>query len=405
MNIVLLTHPDFLGSNSQPRFARMLLEAYRARGHRAELRQPEAQLRRVFSRGGLAKWAGYVDQYVFFAVHLRRCMSADPPDTLYVVCDQALGPWVPLLSHRPHVIHCHDLLALRSALGQVPQNPTAWSGRLYQRWIRAGFRRGRHFISISERTRDELHRWGGVRGVTSEVVPNGLNHRYERMDPAEAMRGLLAAGVEPPAAGFALHVGGGQWYKNTEGVLALYEQWATALGRLRRPVPWLVVVGPPPGEALRQRMAGWPKGWRALWLQGLDAAALQALYSSALLLLFPSLAEGFGWPIAEGLACGCPVVTTEDAPMTEVGGTFAHYLPLRAPDQTLERWALAAVPLLIWLLDRPAAEREAAAAAGQRWAARYDPALAIERYLQIYAHVLTLERPATGRSIPREITP
>ena len=405
MNIVLLTHPDFLGSNSQPRFARMLLEAYRSRGHQTELRQPVALLRRVVTRGGLAKWAGYVDQYIFFALALRRRMAADPAGTLYVVCDQALGPWVPLLAHRPHVIHCHDLLALRSALGLVPQNPTGWSGRLYQRWIRAGFRRGRHFISISERTREELHRWGGVRPVTSEVVPNGLNHCYRRMAETEAAQWLRAAGLALPEAGFALHVGGGQWYKNTEGVIALYEQWAAAMAALGRPVPGLVVVDPPPGDALRQRMVGWPKAWRASWLQGVDAPTLQALYSSALFLLFPSLAEGFGWPIAEGLACGCAVVTTDDAPMTEVGGTLAHYLPLRTPEQSLERWALAAVPLLMRLLDRPQAEREADAVAAQRWAARYEPALAVERYLQIYANVLALEQPARGRTTTREITP
>ena len=43
-------------------------------------------------------------------------------------------------------------------------------------------------------------------------------------------------------------------------------------------------------------------------------------------LLFPSLAEGFGWPVAEAQACGCPVVTSNRAPMTEVGGLAATYI-------------------------------------------------------------------------------
>ena len=43
-------------------------------------------------------------------------------------------------------------------------------------------------------------------------------------------------------------------------------------------------------------------------------------------LLFPSLQEGFGWPIAEALACGCPVVTSSKPPMTDVGGDAALYI-------------------------------------------------------------------------------
>ena len=41
-------------------------------------------------------------------------------------------------------------------------------------------------------------------------------------------------------------------------------------------------------------------------------------YVGASLFLFPSLAEGFGWPIAEAMASGCPVITTNKRPMTEV---------------------------------------------------------------------------------------
>ena len=53
---------------------------------------------------------------------------------------------------------------------------------------------------------------------------------------------------------------------------------------------------------------------------------LQSLYSLASLLLFPSHHEGFGWPILEAMACGCPVVTTERPPMTEVAGSAGFYI-------------------------------------------------------------------------------
>ena len=53
---------------------------------------------------------------------------------------------------------------------------------------------------------------------------------------------------------------------------------------------------------------------------------INALYSLACVLLFPSIEEGFGWPIVEAMACGCPVVTTKREPMKEAGGNAAIYL-------------------------------------------------------------------------------
>lgn len=397
MKLVLYTHPDFVGSASQSRFARMLVEAYRARGHAAELRQPRARVRRL-AGGRLAKWAGYVDQYLLFPWELRRAAAHDPQDTLYVFCDQAIGPWVPALAHRPHVVHCHDLLALRSALGLVPENPTSATGRLYQRYIRAGFRRARHFISISEKTRADLHRYGAVDALTSEVVYNGLNHPYAPLPREAADAALRQAGIALDGRPFLLHVGGGQWYKHTAGVLALYDGLARRLLAQGRTVPALCVVGPPPGPALRERIAALPPGAVVHVHGGVAAPTLQALYSTAEALLFPSLAEGFGWPIAEGLACGCPVLTTGEAPMTEVGGREAHYLPRWRRDQPLEAWAQHGVEVLDRLLGRSDEQRRRDAEAARFWARRFDPATTIDRYLQVYAEVLAREGARTLRA-------
>jgi glycosyltransferase involved in cell wall biosynthesis len=52
-------------------------------------------------------------------------------------------------------------------------------------------------------------------------------------------------------------------------------------------------------------------------------AALPALYSGAEALIYPSLYEGFGLPILEAMACGCPVITSNISSMAEVGGNAA----------------------------------------------------------------------------------
>ena len=139
-----------------PRFTRMLRSAYEARGHSVTIWSPDDWFHRRFSHTGLAKWAGYLDQYWLFPWAVRRRLTSTPDDTLFVFCDQALGPWVPLVSDRPHVVHAHDLLALRSALGDFPENPTRLTGRIYQRFIRRGFQKARHFISVSKKTQEDL---------------------------------------------------------------------------------------------------------------------------------------------------------------------------------------------------------------------------------------------------------
>lgn len=395
MNLVFYSHPTFLGLRSQAHFARMLVEQCRTRGHTVALRQPSATVRARVRSGPLAKWAGYVDQYLLFPRAMREQMRHDPRDTLYVFCDQALGPWVPHAASRPHVVHCHDLLALRSALGDIAENPTSATGRVYQRFIRWGFRHARHFISISHKSRADLHHFGGVEPHTSEVVYNGLNHPYQPLPIEAARQRLRDAKLPVDERRCVLHVGGGQWYKNSAGVVHLYARYAEAVLRGGgRPLPlWL--VSPPPGTATESALASLPRDAEVRFFRGLDADTLEALYSYAEVLLFPSLEEGFGWPIIEAMACGCPVITTGEAPMNEVGGDVAAYLPRLRRGDDVQLWAQVGAQLLMDLLNRPVDERARQAERGHAWVRQFAADTAIDNYLSIYQRVLALEATAS----------
>jgi glycosyltransferase involved in cell wall biosynthesis len=301
-----------------------------------------------------------------------------------VFCDQALGPWMPLVRNRPHVVHAHDLLALRSSLGEFPENRTALSGRIYQRYIRRGFQTARHFISISSKTRDDLHRCGQIRPSTSEVVYNGLNYPYGPMPREDARRALVAAGLPDSPGGILLHVGGGQWYKNLAGTIALYASYAA---QAPDPLP-LWCISPPPDSKVREALARVPPRGRVSFYQGLSEATLQAAYSNAAALLFPSLAEGFGWPIIEAQACGCPVVTTDEPPMSEVGGGNATYLPRLKSGDDVAKWASQGAAVLLGLLGRTDAQRQESMKLGCAWAQRFTAESAIDTYLSIYERVL-----------------
>lgn len=383
----MFCHPDFMTSQSMPRFAQMLTSAYRARGHRVQVWAPKPRLFKWAPHRRLAKWAGYVDQYVIFPLWVRRAAKQVAPDTLFVFCDQALGPWVPLVADRPHVVHAHDFLALRSALGDVPENPTSITGRVYQNYIRRGFRRGRHFISISEKTQEDLHRFGGVAAASSDVVYNGLNFPYAPLPVEKSDPVLGAAGLEPPSSGFLLHVGGGQWYKNLAGVIALYGEYVASA---TNPLP-LWCVSPEPNADIKVLLRKLPAGL-VRFARNLDSLTLQAMYSRASALLFPSLAEGFGWPIIEAMACGCPVITTDEAPMNEVGGEAACYLPrLRVGDDRAE-WGRHGAKVLSGLLAENPEQKARRRATGYAWVKRFDANRAIDGYLSIYQRIVDMHR-------------
>ena len=371
-----------------PRFARMIGTALQTKGYEVDYWAPQAHAHAWLKQTRLAKWAGYVDQYLIFPLQIKVRLMKRPSDTLYVLCDQALGPWVPLVKHLPHVVHAHDLLALRSALGQIPENPTSATGRLYQRYIRWGFKKARHFICVSQRTQEDLAKHGQVQAQTSRVVYNGLNYPYKPVPRAQAIQMLDRAGLSGSAHGMILHVGGGQWYKNTVGIIHLYACYAA---RHAQPLPlWMVSPHPSNAQAL-EALAQVPPQGRVHFYQGIDNTTLEAAYSVASVFLFPSLAEGFGWPLVEAQACGCPVITTDDAPMNEVAGPQASYLPVLQADEGLRAWAEHGADVMEAILQLDEREQAAQRQQGMAWAGQFTTHKAIEAYLSIYQSVFTLE--------------
>ncbi len=385
MNIVFFAHPAFLGHQSMPRFAQMLAEGMAARGHTVAVWAPEAVFSRLPAPGALRKWLGYLDQYAAFPAQVRRRLRACPPDTLFVFTDHALGPWVPLVAGRPHAVHCHDFLAQRSALGEIPENPTGWTGRRYQALIRRGYAQGRNFISVSRSTEADLRRFLPTPPVRSEVVYNGLNQNFTPQDPVTARARLVRQTGLPLANGYLLHVGGNQWYKNRQGVLALYNAW-----RARSARAWpLLFVGQAPDAALAAAHAAGPYRADVYFLAHADDELVRLAYAGAQAFLFPSLAEGFGWPIAEAMASGCPVVTTAEAPMTEVAGTAGFLVPRRPiADGPAAAWAAEAARTVEQVAALAPPVRAEAVAAGLANARRFEAARSLDRIEIIYQDIV-----------------
>ena len=165
------------------------------------------------------------------------------------------------------------------------------------------------FLTVSNYSKEEMKRFLDIPRRKVLVTYEGFEASTFYPRSQKEVAGFLCRRTLPKK--YFLFVGSGDPRKNMEII-------PEALGRAAIDVPLVV--------------AGW-SGWSGknvwggvLFLGYVGDDELAHLYSGALALIFPSRYEGFGLPILEAMACGCPVVTTQEASMPEVAGDAAFYM-------------------------------------------------------------------------------
>ncbi len=375
LHVVLVGNyaPD--GQASMTRFATLMRDGLAARGVRVTPVQPRvvAAGRRAAAHGA-GKWLGYVDKLLLFPPALRRAAREEPGERLVVhICDHSNAVYVPWVRHVSHVVTCHDLLAVRSARGEFDATRTRWSGRVLQAGIVSGLRGAGAIVCDSEATRADVRRIVRDTAHVGRIHP-GVSGAFTPKAGAAAAPEVraFASGGRP----YILHVGGNQWYKHRAGVVAIYRRLVADLAD----PPLLVFAGRPVSTDLRATITRAGLGARVHDIPDLTDADLAALYSSAALLLFPSLAEGFGWPVLEAMACGCRVVASGRAPLTEIAGDAATFVdPTDIP---------GAAATVAHVLDESPAARAEYVAAGLARASRFGVDRMIDGYLRVYRALL-----------------
>ena len=315
MRILLIGNyvPD--AQESMQRYATMLQAGLTEAGHEVTLATPRRLLNRSARAAvGVWKWVGYFDKYVLSAPQLSR--AAQRADVVHV-CDHANSIYVPKRSRVPYVVTCHDLLAVRGALGEDTDCETGFAGRQLQKWILSGLGRATALACVSLATWHDAKRLIGDYRGTLVIAPNALSYPYRRLDPQAIVERLAAVPAVGNPGGYLLHVGSNLRRKNREGVLRTVSHvGARWRGRV-------VFAGQPLTSELRQLAERLQIADRIVEVSKPSDQLLEALYNGALALLFPSRFEGFGWPIIEAQACGCPVICTNREPLPEVAGDGA----------------------------------------------------------------------------------
>ncbi len=280
------------------RYARELLRALAVRGAEVEL----------FGLPGDADEAAAREQLWGLPLGLHRGWRVEP-DSIDVFHSTAWN--VPPGLQVPMVFTCHDLTFLTHPACHTLDNKIHCLTGLLSANLA-----GAHFLAVSQATADELHRQLGIDAGRIEVIHHAPSPDLKPLPRNQARRRLHERFRIDGAP--ILAVGTLEPRKNLGRLLDAY---AGLDEDLRRAHPLVLAGG-----------GGWKNEELLARCDGIDTAHrldpeadedLALLYSAAAVFAYPSLAEGFGLPVVEAMACGAPVVTSNVSSLPEVAGEAA----------------------------------------------------------------------------------
>lgn len=227
---------------------------------------------------------------------------------------------IPLTYRGPAAATVHDL-----GFHFFPETHTRFQ-RLYLRWsTRHNARRSRRVIADSQATRKDLSRLYEIPTSKIHVVYPGIDPQLApERDPAILEHVRRQYGIE---TSYLLYLGTLQPRKNLERLIEAYVRsnvtaqlvLAGKAGWLSEPILQTIshFIGPAgvSDAASRIRVTGY-----------VAEEDKPALLSGATALLYPSLYEGFGFPILEAQVCGTPVLCGNNSSQPEVAGSGALFV-------------------------------------------------------------------------------
>jgi glycosyltransferase involved in cell wall biosynthesis len=223
-------------------------------------------------------------------------------------------PYVRLPAGLPAVVTIHDVL-FKSFLEDFP-----WHDRWIYDWkTRTALDRADQIIAISETTKQELLKYYKINENKIRVIHQSYDPIFDVPVPAGEWIHVLNKLKLPRE--YLLYVGSVTPRKNLKVILEALNAMSSA-----KRIPLLVLgkggfYQKSIKEYIRQNQL---EKW-IYFLPDLPRSEIRILYDGAQVLIYPSLGEGFGLPVLEGIAANVPVITSSVSALPEAGGKVASY--------------------------------------------------------------------------------
>jgi glycosyltransferase involved in cell wall biosynthesis len=298
-------------------------------------------------------------------------------DVFHIV-DHSYAQLTRVLPARRTVVTCHDLDTFRCLLEPRLEPRPRWFRAMMSR-VLAGLQSAGHVVCVSQAVRDAAVRYGLLPRERVTVISNGVHPSCRAAGNPEAdlqAARLLGCGKDTPVL---LHVGSVIARKRIDILLRIFAE-------VRKEVPEAILarVGGSFNESQTRLLGelGVESGVRSLPF--LDREVLAAVYRRATLLLQPSDAEGFGLPVAEAMACGCPVIASDLPVLREVGGDAAVFCKVA----DVPEWTGTTLRILREQSSADASARARRRKASLENAARFSWTETARQFLNVYHRLL-----------------
>lgn len=238
---------------------------------------------------------------------------------------------------------------------------------------RLAIRAATHLIAISEATRQDVMQLYGLQPSQITTIPLGVDAHF---CPAPAGQIATIRQKYQLPTHYALYVGINKPHKN---LLNLVKSWA----KVNVPAGWQLIIAGSWDKRYPQA-----KEWVAAnsqqanpiqFLGPIPEAELPALYSGAAFFIFPSQYEGFGLPVLEAMACGCPVACGNHSSLPEIVGQAGLLFDPSRPEQIAQT--------LSQLLNTPTL-RANLVSKGLSQATQFQWATTAQKTIQLYRQIL-----------------
>lgn len=279
---------------------------------------------------------------------------------------------MPLFARTPVVVALYDAIFFSN-----PELHSPLKRIFFRFWIRRSLRRAAACIAPSEATRNELIRWVHPKHERISVAWLGVDQSSFHVPSRPE---VSAASELVGAKSWIAFLGTLEPRKNVGNLVRAFAQIASDPTVAKRyPDLRLALAGGRGWDTeLDGIIASSPLKDRVQRLGFVPNEVLAGLLGGSAATVYPSLGEGFGFPVLEAMACGSPIVTTRLLSLPEVGGDAAVY---SEPD------AASLAQTVTALLSDPA-EQKRRGAAGVARASDFTWRASAEAHATVFASVI-----------------
>jgi glycosyltransferase involved in cell wall biosynthesis len=229
---------------------------------------------------------------------------------------------IPVLYKGKFVVTIHDLTHLDFKMKRASTHNRVFYEVKHQAHIqvlKTALKRSKKILTPSNFVKEEIVTRFNIKPekieVTYEAVDEKIIELSEKITKDNKRKALEKFGIKPP---FIFYVGNAHPHKNVESLISVFRE-------IRGKYQYLKLVLSCRQYFFWKRIAEGLSQKDIIYTGFLTDEELVVLYKNAQVFVFPSFSEGFGIPMLEAMACGCPVVSSDKTSLPEIGADAAVY--------------------------------------------------------------------------------